>query len=99
MVQPSFTHMALVALMKKGLLHYIVTQNVDNLHLRSGVPRERHSELHGNIFAEHCDRCNTEYIRTFDGQADRSTIMHAASVDHVARDLQERRSDMPLTRF
>jgi mono-ADP-ribosyltransferase sirtuin 6 len=27
--KPSFTHMALVALMKKGLLHYIVSQNVD----------------------------------------------------------------------
>lgn len=64
--KPSFTHMALVALMQKGYLHYIVSQNVDGLHLRSGVPRAKLSELHGNIFAEYCDRCNTEYVRDFD---------------------------------
>jgi len=64
--KPTFTHMALVALMKKGLLHYVVSQNVDGLHLKSGIPRDKISELHGNIFAEHCDKCNTEYIRDFD---------------------------------
>lgn len=66
--RPSFTHMALVALMKRGYMHYIVSQNVDGLHIKSGVPRDRLSELHGNIFAEHCDACDTEYIRDFDGQ-------------------------------
>ena len=65
--EPSFTHMALVALEKKGYLHYVVSQNVDSLHLKSGLPRQKLSELHGNIFAEHCDQCNTEYIRDYDG--------------------------------
>jgi len=64
--RPSFTHMALVALMNHGHLHYVVSQNVDGLHLRSGVPRAKLSELHGNIFAEFCDRCQTEYVRDFD---------------------------------
>ena len=61
--QPSFTHKALLALMKAGFMHYIVSQNVDGLHIKSGVPRDKLSELHGNIFAEQCDACNTEYIR------------------------------------
>jgi len=63
---PSFTHMALKAMMDQGIIKHIVSQNVDGLHLKSGVPRENISELHGNIFAESCDKCGTEYIRDFD---------------------------------
>lgn len=62
---PTFSHMALVALLKDKLTH-IVTQNVDCLHRRSGVPASRLSELHGNICMELCASCGTEYIRSFE---------------------------------
>ncbi|KAK7116200.1 NAD-dependent protein deacylase sirtuin-6-like [Littorina saxatilis] len=62
--RPTLTHMALVALHKAGIVQYVVTQNVDGLHLRSGFPRDRLSELHGNMFMEKCNKCNTQYIRS-----------------------------------
>ena len=56
---PSFTHLALVALHRAGLVQHVVTQNVDNLHVRSGLPRSALTELHGNIFVAHCTACRT----------------------------------------
>ncbi|XP_065912938.1 NAD-dependent protein deacylase sirtuin-6-like isoform X2 [Dysidea avara] len=55
--QPSITHMALVAMVRAKLVHLIVSQNVDGLHLKSGLPREYLSELHGNVFMERCEKC------------------------------------------
>ncbi|KAF9589287.1 hypothetical protein IFM89_022357 [Coptis chinensis] len=63
---PSFTHMALVELEKAGILKFVISQNVDSLHLRSGIPREKLSELHGNSFRELCPSCGVEYVRDFE---------------------------------
>ncbi|GMP65015.1 hypothetical protein CsSME_00025995 [Camellia sinensis var. sinensis] len=63
---PSMTHMALVALEKAGILKFLISQNIDGLHLRSGIPREKLSELHGNSFMEVCPSCGVEYLRDFE---------------------------------
>ncbi|CAM9543974.1 unnamed protein product [Ascophyllum nodosum] len=63
---PTLAHMALTELVNRGLVHSIISQNVDGLHLRSGIPRDRLCELHGNLFMEMCSGCKREFNRTAD---------------------------------
>ncbi|XP_024160627.1 NAD-dependent protein deacetylase SRT1 isoform X2 [Rosa chinensis] len=63
---PSLTHMALVALERAGILKFVISQNVDGLHLRSGISRKKLAELHGNSFMEVCPSCGIEYMRDFE---------------------------------
>ena len=60
---PSLTHMAMVELTERNHLKYIVSQNVDGLHRKSGIPAANIAELHGNTNLEVCELCNREYMR------------------------------------
>ena len=51
-LRPTYTHEALVKLMDTGHLKYVISQNGDGLHGLSGVPKDKISELHGNVFIE-----------------------------------------------
>ena len=63
---PTAGHMALAGLVRAGHLRHVVSQNVDGLHLRSGVPEAKLCELHGNVFRERCPACGRAYLRGFD---------------------------------
>ncbi|CAK8685034.1 NAD-dependent protein deacetylase sirtuin-7-like [Clavelina lepadiformis] len=63
---PTFTHMAITALVKQGMVKYVVSQNCDGLHVRSGIPPANLSEIHGNMFAENCSQCSRNFYRVFD---------------------------------
>jgi NAD+-dependent protein deacetylase sirtuin 6 len=65
-VAPTYTHRALATLLQEEVVHYLITQNVDGLHLRSGIPRSHLSILHGDCFVEKCEDCGKEYFRDFD---------------------------------
>lgn len=56
--EPTVTHMALTKLVETEHVKFIISQNIDGLHLRSGLPRNTISELHGNIFTEKCNICD-----------------------------------------
>ncbi|XP_075156674.1 sirtuin 6 isoform X2 [Haematobia irritans] len=61
---PTITHMALKCLVAKGYVHYIISQNIDGLHLKSGLARCYLSELHGNMFIENCNKCRRQFVRS-----------------------------------
>jgi NAD-dependent SIR2 family protein deacetylase len=62
---PTPTHMSFVKLMEEGYLRFLISQNVDGLHRKSGIPPEKLAELHGNTNLEICKKCNNEYMRDF----------------------------------
>ena len=55
--EPNTGHMAIVELQKLGKLSFLISQNVDNLHLRSGIRPDLLAELHGNVTKLRCTRC------------------------------------------
>ncbi len=56
---PNAGHLGLVELMREGRLITLVTQNIDRLHQRSGIPAERLIEIHGNSSEGRCIDCRT----------------------------------------
>ena len=73
--KPTKAHLAAVALYNAGYLTHVITQNVDGLHQRAGMPAENVSELHGSVYREVCknescpmgpDIADRTYHRTFD---------------------------------
>jgi NAD-dependent SIR2 family protein deacetylase len=59
-VEPNAGHMAIVELQKLGRLGFLISQNIDNLHLRSGISPDLLAELHGNVTRLRCKRCQAE---------------------------------------
>ncbi|GIW11738.1 MAG: Sir2 family NAD-dependent protein deacetylase [Chloroflexi bacterium] len=61
--QPNAAHFAVAELVQLGLVDCVITQNVDGLHARAGVPEDRLLEIHGsNRFAK-CLSCWKRYPR------------------------------------
>ena len=61
--EPTLTHMAYVELMKRNYLKFLVSQNCDGLHLKSGIATDKIAELHGNSNCEACAKCGKIYYR------------------------------------
>ncbi|MBH63666.1 MAG: NAD-dependent deacetylase [Alphaproteobacteria bacterium] len=59
--EPNRGHLAVAALVSRGIASAVITQNVDGLHQKSGVPDEQVIELHGNSTYATCLDCNTRY--------------------------------------
>ena len=62
-VNPNSGHYAVVELQKLGKLKFLISQNVDNLHLKSGIRPELIAELHGNMTKVRCQHCEQTYER------------------------------------
>lgn len=64
-LRPTYTHEALGKLVELGLLKHVISQNGDGLHVLSGIPPNKLSELHGNVFLEICEKCSHRYYRPY----------------------------------
>ena len=62
-VKPNSAHLALVDLQNQGKLKFLISQNVDNLHLKSGIKTELIAELHGNYKFVKCMECDLRFKR------------------------------------
>ena len=60
-VKPNPAHYAIAELDRLGKLDCVITQNVDNLHQKAGVPDDKVFELHGNMQWVVCLNCSRRY--------------------------------------
>jgi len=61
--KPNPGHKAIAELDSIGKLDCVITQNIDGLHQRSGVPEEKVIELHGTARWVNCLECGQRYPR------------------------------------
>ena len=58
-VDPNKAHMAVVELQNMGIMKYLISQNVDSLHIKSGIKLKMIAELHGNTTLMRCLACDS----------------------------------------
>lgn len=79
---PTLTHRAVTRWILDNHVQFCVTQNVDGLHRRSGLSRDRHAVLHGCVFTETCGNCHgREYFRDY--EVGGSTYIHIYAYIHM----------------
>lgn len=61
--QPNAAHRAFAGLYELERLDCCITQNIDNLHQRAGLPPDRVIELHGNATRARCLECGAGFTR------------------------------------
>ncbi|MDY7019232.1 MAG: Sir2 family NAD-dependent protein deacetylase [Chloroflexota bacterium] len=59
--KPNPAHYAITELHQLGKLDCVITQNVDNLHQKAGVPEDIVFELHGNMQRAVCLSCHRRF--------------------------------------
>tara|TARA_R110002072_G_scaffold7773_5_gene41550 strand:- start:29674 stop:30417 length:744 start_codon:yes stop_codon:yes gene_type:complete len=59
--EPNSGHRAVAKLVTLGKVGFVITQNVDGLHQKSGIPQDRVIELHGNANYATCLSCSHRF--------------------------------------
>jgi NAD-dependent deacetylase len=59
--RPNAAHEAIAKLAQHAGEFLLVTQNVDDLHKRAGLPKEQMVQIHGDIFVSTCSRCDFSF--------------------------------------
>jgi NAD-dependent deacetylase len=61
--RPNAAHQAIAEWWRDGLVSGVVTQNIDGLHQRAGMPDSAVVELHGNAHSVGCLGCEAQFER------------------------------------
>jgi NAD-dependent deacetylase len=64
--QPNAAHEAITRLSRQVDDFLLVTQNVDDLHSRAGIAKEKMVQIHGDIFVTKCSRCDFKHEHEHD---------------------------------
>lgn len=59
--QPNAVHYAIAEILNMGKLECVITQNVDGLHQKTGIPDDKLIELHGSLRWLKCINCGQRY--------------------------------------
>ena len=62
--EPNGAHLAIADWFRAGLVSGVVTQNIDGLHQKAGLPSSAVVELHGNAHWIGCLNCKASFSRT-----------------------------------
>ncbi|MCY3414036.1 MAG: hypothetical protein INQ03_20500 [Candidatus Heimdallarchaeota archaeon] len=60
--EPNAAHYAVVELQNMGIMKFLISQNVDGLHIKSGIKPKNIAELHGNTNYFKCFKCDKRYL-------------------------------------
>lgn len=56
--KPTITHLFILYLINKGINCHIITQNIDGLEIKAGIPKEKITFAHGTLKEANCVLCN-----------------------------------------
>ena len=59
--EPNVAHRAIARMIAEGRANAVITQNIDGLHQRAGVPENRLIEIHGNATYATCLECGRRH--------------------------------------
>ncbi|KAF9262944.1 NAD-dependent deacetylase sirtuin-2 [Marasmius fiardii PR-910] len=79
--RPTPTHSFIRLLSEKGLLSMCLTQNIDTLERRAGVPADKIIEAHGSFAKQRCVKCKTP----FDDEKMKDMVMNFSKKKEIPR--------------
>ncbi len=79
--EPNRGHRVVAELVRSGMARVVITQNIDGLHQKAGVPESQVIELHGNATYASCLECGARH--------ELEPIMRAFRVDETLPECRE----------